>query len=421
MLLQKKEIDKLDKKKVNRYWKPNPYYEQLQNKIPIKTKIPIPKPTDYINSRKIRIYPSTEQKNLFNKFLGANRHFFNKTNHYIKEEVDDKKRYNHYYMRQKMFEDQQHWYNEIPYDNKSLAIKQCITAYKSAFENQKQGHIDHFDIGFLSKKQTTQVCYLRKNAYNFNKNYIFPRTLNKHKKLRIKEFLKETTCSDLVLLKIKPGIWYLCIPYKDNTSTHSPSIYKNVFIDPGIRTFLTCYNPENNTYKKLGNHFTDELLPLGKRVDKLISVRTDAKGRTKYNLSKRICKLRYHIKNKTTNLHWQTCNYLTTNYQNIFLPHLDTIEISDHIKSNISNETVRKMMMLSHGYFRTKLEHAVKIKQRSLFYIPEAYTTKTCPKCGHENDIGALKVHTCIACDYRGDRDNTGALNICISTLLRTN
>ena len=177
MLLQKKNIEKLDKKKVNRYWKPNLYYEQLQEKIPIETNIPVPIPTDYINARKIRIYPTKQQKNLFNKFLGANRHFFNKTNHYIKEEVDDSKRYNHYYMRQKMFEEQQHWYNEIPYDNKSLAVKQCITAYKAAFENLKQGNIDHFDIGFLSKKQTTQVCYLRKAAYNFKKNYIFPRTL----------------------------------------------------------------------------------------------------------------------------------------------------------------------------------------------------------------------------------------------------
>ncbi len=55
MLLQKQNIEKLDKKKVNRYWKPNPYYEQLQEQIPIETNIPVPIPTDYINARKIRL------------------------------------------------------------------------------------------------------------------------------------------------------------------------------------------------------------------------------------------------------------------------------------------------------------------------------------------------------------------------------
>ena len=420
MQLDHKYIIKLDKHARNDYWKPSNYYEQLQNKVSIETFIPLPNAEKYINTRKVRIYPSTEQKTVFNQFLGANRYFYNKTNDYIKNNPDDKKRFNHYYMRQKIFEHVEPWHADIPYDTRSLSVKQCITSYKSALTNLKNGNIENFDISFLSKRLTNQVFYVDTRAYDFEKSYIFSRRLKKNKNLRINQFLEKTTCSNLIILKTKPGIWYLCVPYHQEAQEYTTSIYKNVFIDPGSRTFLTCYNPQENTYMKFGDNFVDELMPLGKKIDKLASLRSDSKKRTKYNLSKRMAKLRYHIKNKVNELHYQTCNTLTKHYQNIFLPHLDTIKLSDHITRNINSKAVRKMMTLSHGMFRSRLEHVVKTKQRSLFYVPEAYTTKTCPACGHKNDIGASKVHKC-QCGYEKDRDETGALNICISTLLRTN
>ena len=414
-----KAINPHDKTK---YWKTISlsYYKNRD----IITNIDIPEKQEYTFARKVRIYPSTKQKELFNQFLGANRYFYNKTNHYIKNNESDAKRFNHFYMRKKMFENPKSWYDDIPYDSKSLAIKQCITAYKSALSNLKNGNIESFDIGYLRKKGTSQVFFVDTRAFDFESKSIFPRRLKRNKILRIKEDIEATGCSNVILLKVKPGRWFLCVPYckkvKDQPIYNAPP-YKNVFLDPGGRTFQTCYNSDTQTFTKLGDGFIDDkLMQLALKVDKLISIKSKAKGRTKYNLSKRCAKIRYHMKNMITNLHYQSINYLTKNFQNIFLPYFDTNRISNHIERNINNKAVRKIMMLSHGMFRERLEHAVKTKQRNLFYVPEAYTTKTCPACGKQNDIGASKVHSC-SCGYKGDRDETAALNIFISTLTRTN
>jgi putative transposase len=179
---------------------------------------------------------------------------------------------------------------------------------------------------------------------------------------------------------------------------------------------LTCYNPETNSCATIGDGFVDQLMPLGLKVDKLVSASTKSKGRRKRNMRKRMAKIRHHMKNKVTDMHRKACNYLTESYEHVFLPYFDTNRICDSITRNIGNKAVRKIMTLSHGAFRTRLEHVVKTKQRSLFYVPEAYTTKTCPACGRENDIGASKWHSC-GCGYSGERDRTAARNICISTL----
>ncbi len=420
MYLTHNKLINLDYNDVKRYWKPNNYYNSLKSLNHINNDIPIPQiKKDIMYSRKVRIYPTTNQKEYFNKMLGANRHFFNKTNDYIKNNPNDQKRFNHKYMRLKMLnENTEPWYTEIPYDSKSLAVQQCTTAYKSALTNLKNGNIDHFDIGFLNKKQTNQIFFVDSRAYDFKKSYIFPRRLKEDKFLRTKEKVPTTDCSNLVILKTKPGRWFLCIP-KIKDSTYKESGYEHVFIDPGSRTFLTCYNPKLG-YFKLGDGFANkELMPLGKKVDKLQSVRSKTKGRKKRNLNLRMAKIRNHMKNKVTDLHWKCCNYLTTLYQNIYLPYLNTIQISDTIERNISSKAVRNIMSLSHGAFRDKLNHAVKTKQRSLFYVPEAYTTKTCPCCGTENEIGTATRHVC-NCGYEGDRDETAAINICISTLCLT-
>jgi len=417
MYLSHNKLLNLDYFDVKRYWKPNNYYDSLKSNNNINHDITIPEvQKNIVYTKKVRIYPTFKQKELFNKFIGANRHFFNKTNDYIKNNPDDKRRFDHKYMRLKMLHDHTHdWYDEIPYDTKSLAVQQCTAAYKSALTNLRNGNIDHFDIGFLNKKQTNQVFYVDTGAYNFKKSYIFSRRLKDDKSLRTKEPIDKTKCSNLVILKTKPGKWFICIPNKKD-SNYLESDHEHVFIDPGSRTFLTCYNPKSG-YLKLGDGFANqELMPLGKKVDKLQSVRSKAKGRKRRNLNLKMAKIRNHMKNKVTDLHRKCCNYLTTTYQNIYLPYLDTIQISDTVERNISSKAVRNIMSLSHGAFRVRLEHVVKTKQRNLFYVPESYTTKTCPCCGSENEIGAATKHVC-KCGYSGDRDETAALNICISTL----
>ena len=46
-----------------------------------------------------------------------------------------------------------------------------------------------------------------------------------------------------------------------------------------------------------------------------------------------------------------------------------------------------------------------------LVKLSEAYTSQTCPHCGHLNKV-AGRTYRCRACDYRAHRDGVGAVNI---------
>ena len=52
------------------------------------------------------------------------------------------------------------WQTESPYDTRQLAIKDAVTAYKSAMTNKKRGHIQQFHLGFKSRKQPSQIFWI---------------------------------------------------------------------------------------------------------------------------------------------------------------------------------------------------------------------------------------------------------------------
>ena len=82
----------------------------------------------------------------------------------------------------------------------------------------------------------------------------------------------------------------------------------------------------------------------------------------------------------------------------------------------INQTTVKQMLTLRHGQFRSRLiQKCSEYSDRSIFILPEDYTTKTCGKCGTLNEtIGSKKVFDCSngMCNLIIDRDINGARNI---------
>ena len=72
--------------------------------------------------------------------------------------------------------------------------------------------------------------------------------------------------------------------------------------------------------------------------------------------------------------------------------------------------------------FKQRLQF--KCKERNIGYTEtdEAYTSKTCTKCGYLNDkLGGKKVFKCDFCKYKIDRDINGARNIMINSIEKRN
>jgi putative transposase len=79
-----------------------------------------------------------------------------------------------------------------------------------------------------------------------------------------------------------------------------------------------------------------------------------------------------------------------------------------HRRSRRMNQEVGA---LEFGRFEQYLAYKLRHYGIPLITISEAYTSQTCPHCGHLNKVAGRTYH-CRACGYRAHRDGVGAVNI---------
>ena len=88
-------------------------------------------------------------------------------------------------------------------------------------------------------------------------------------------------------------------------------------------------------------------------------------------------------------------------------------------KRRINSKIARMMATWAHYRFRVRLENKVaETSDTKLIIVDEAYTTKTCTRCGELNQtIGGSKVFKCKQCKLVIDRDYNGSRNIALKNL----
>ena len=129
-------------------------------------------------SKKIRFYPTSEQKQVLKQWFGVCRYFYNKTLHdlnYKNHDIDYESSMHQTYLEPKypttnyidearrIFANVPEWSKDVPYQSKRLAIKQCCDAVKNAkikYKNSKQIQ----KVKFKSKKNTKESIYIPKSA-----------------------------------------------------------------------------------------------------------------------------------------------------------------------------------------------------------------------------------------------------------------
>lgn len=404
-------------------------FQSLQFSQPDTT---VPESITY--TRKIRILPSPKQVELFNRCIGASRYFYNQTIKYVTEKREKGQKYSlsvkvmrHDVMLCDKNISNDHpmqWQKEVPYDTRDAAIKDALVAIKGNLTKLRQGMITSFAMKYRSKKRDHVSSFKVNPSALLDSGVIFQRRL-KNKKLRVikkdlKTFLNDGQIADSLfsVMKTRGGKWYLCIPREKKPAVVETPAYKSVFLDPGVRTFQTFYSPDGVCGKIGGPRLTQTLKYLAARHDNLWSLSSKQESgkkvssKTKRHMRIRCSKIREHIQNIVTNLHWQTCHFLCTHFKTIFLPEF---KVADMVQgSPLGCKTTRKMLQLSHGAFRERLKWYATTRGRNVFIVKEPYTTKTCGSCGHQKEMNGLETYDCSHCGLKIDRDYNGARNICL-------
>ena len=281
------------------------------------------------------------------------------------------------------------------------------------------------------KKNKSQIIKIPSNFINL-KEQLLMKNYYKETKKRSFEYSKRSkkllekinyNINDTVTIQKDSNRYYIYLTYDTKKIDHKKP-HRVVSIDSGVRNFATIYSPDG-IEGFLGKNIVDELITIGRRIDKLTSIKEKKEGnhynkkyKTRKNIEKRCSKLRTKIKNKVTNLHWQAINFLCTNFETIIIPQFRTSMKIPKNGRKINNKTVRGMLSLSHGKFLERLDIYSKRVKTNIIKVNEDYTSKTCGNCGEiDEKLGGKKEYKCINCGAKIDRDINGARNILIKTL----
>ena len=350
---------------------------------------------------KIRIYPCKELHKIWKQWLAAYRKVYNWTIAYLK-----KNGFESSYTLQKLARgwDRPDWVKELPGHQLQEAVADAVDAYTQAF---KQGGF----AKFKSCRNYSQAIKFKAGNYKNGTWY-----KQKTKKLSFIASQKiPFNCEYGTQLVYQKGKWYGCFPQvKDVKPTDKQRV---IALDPGVRTFLTCYDGE--TILEVGKKDIGQIARLCSHLDNLMGrISLSKSKRQRYKQRKAATRMREKIQNLIKDLHNKVASFLVNNYKVIFLPTFETSSMVVKSKRKLNKKTARNMLTWSHYKFSQHLTQMADRNNCLVVRCNESYTSKTCPECGqiHEK-LGGSKVFNCPNCEYKAGRDENGARNIMIRAL----
>jgi putative transposase len=358
-------------------------------------------------SNKTRIYLSSEQKKIVKKWFGVARFTYNKTIEYL-QQPDTKANWKA--IKGGILEALPDWCKDVPYQIKSIAIKDACKAVSNAKKKYKNGG-GISQMRFRSRKNPIQSCYIPKSAVK--SQGIYHTILGK---AVFKEPLPQSFGDCRLVFAY--GDYYLAIP-REESRTKPENLGRVVALDPGIRTFMTFFS--ETSFGELGRAANLRIQRLCFRLDKLISKISKAKCRQKKRMRLAANRIRGRIKNLIDELHKKTARFLVDHFDIILLPTFETSQMSLRAQRRIRAKSVRQMLTLSHFKFKMFLKHKAFEMGKVVIDVNEAYTSKTVSWTGEiVPNLGGAKIIKSKLTGLQMPRDWNGARGIFLRALVDT-
>ena len=216
-----------------------------------------------------------------------------------------------------------------------------------------------------------------------------------------------------------------------------------ISLDPGVRKYLTGYSSEkkknieireNIKIKKNCYKIYETTKKYGLSSGKKKKVKKKKKKEKKEKKVKREIKVisekekekvKRKLENRSkkvyrqmTDFHNKVIKYLTENYASILIGDMSLKGILNKKTSKLKKKTKYLCTRLRIGMLRTKLKKKCEEKNLKYKLVNEAYTSKTCTKCGTINEnLKSKETFNCNECKIIIDRDLNGARNIHLASL----
>lgn len=368
----------------------------------------------YLCCKTIEIFPNIEQKNIILKWMDLFIDMYNHTNYFINNNIYDftnrniksnvREILNFRRLRDNYLKDKK---NNTCKDgiNKHMldeAINHCVAKHKTCITNYFGKNIKFFKIKNMKKNRRKKILIIEKGLFSKKKNGF---CLTKLKEMMSSEPIGVNKTSILQYDK-HLNKFTLFIPIEKETANIDNRT--KCGIDPGIRTFLTCYSEKEileigeNCYEKYKINYN--------KIDKTREL-FDKKEINKKQFTKSINHNFDKIRNLTKDLHFKVSNTLCKKFNIITIGKISTSSVVLNT-NNLNKISKRCMLSLSHFRFREILQYQCNKYNTQLKIVDESYTTKTCSNCNELNNIGSSKKYNCKNCNFKCDRDINASLNI---------
>lgn len=385
--------------------------------------------------------PTPSQRMILNEWFGtAGRHVYNEALKIC--EADPSKR-NVTSLQQELLNsdaipENKQWMKNTPYDVRYGAVRDLLAAYKGNFTKMRQGDIKQFSMSRRSKKddqisiEITKSHFSKEHPGAFYADILGHTPIQCHRKSRKWMPTRDSVMYNGAcrLVRTRDGKFYLMVPQRLSPEltgrlggeSQAPE-GSLVALDPGVRTFMTGYSPSDDTSFEFGKGDMGRIARLAYHSDRLQSKADQLKG-------KRYEKKRAHIRRAgrrintrirclVDEVHCKLAVFLCRNYRTIIIPEFNSQGMVKKGARILRKKTVRALLTWSHYKFRKRLENKAEVLGCRVVLCNEAYTSKTCTRCGYlHSKLGGAKLYRCPRCHLSIDRDVNGARNIALRALL---
>jgi putative transposase len=381
----------------------------------------------YITTKKVRIFPTRNQIEYFNKAFGIHRKVWNMC---VNSFVIKGNKFNKYDVQNRLTtlaknNKKYAYFNEV----NSMVRQECLSMFKMSLDkyNNIQKKSSDKSKGRPRKKDDNQVF-----RYNNKGNPVKPKgkkhfyltTIKNTPRLLIKTnesllFLKSKDIRfiDIAIRKDKLNHYYACISYEElNHKEYNSHKYKRVGIDMGIKNPITYSLIKEGKYEdKVLDFPTERLKVLHRRlsyIDKRLSKKKEG-SKNYYKLLLKKNKLSRKISNIRREFRFQTINFLCKNFKTIIYEDFPADYTNNGFKYDHNRlKDISRYAFLEHLWFKAKFYDNI------LIPIPRGTpTTQTCSKCGNvlsgTNKLGLNnRTYNCSICGLSLDRDINSSRNI---------